>query len=764
MSTNSTKSKKLEITYSIDYLNPYKNISNDGFTIEKPIRYTFESNKLLSIDHINLFITKNFLPNNYNYFHGMKNKSIEFNFSTINNGTFGITDWFLLDQTLSEDEWINRVSKIDINKTLSLYDGDEKKFEENIKRDKFFLTFRFRPNIGYGNPDSKIGFCFFDALRDANVINITKRKISNGFGSCIYDYNNSMESVYIDIIDHIQKLNSFNEKLNERNKSKGKMNKIIYIDDKGGIDFNDMPELEKFFKCNIFINYNNHFKDKYISPNKFNKTVYLNFHNGHYELDTEYNKPVFDFYDDKKLYVGNKKLDILIHDKEKYYNGKDYFYKKNLSTEQTSLLYNSKHIINYKRLKKYYDSDDIKTIHDLYKSDCDELEKYGIKLLHSPSLQKALFQMLKLDIRYLNIKTERVTDYAEYEILKNGTKGGYNYIYKYDEIFKDVYSYDVKSSYPSILNHPDFKIPIKRGDYKYVAPEIFKKYIELKTDKNGFYKIDLQYGLYKCKISKPNNNITIKFNDFRINEYNIYTHFDILLAKILGYDIELLNENIYPYVKNNIGKPFNCFTYKSDELIDSNIIFRKLVKKLFDIKQKCKGNRIIKIMSSGIWGNLCDDKTYKTKSVNKDGDTFNLNLEDNEYFINAKPNIKDEDNIIDCRYKTTENLTRTSLFRMKPFLLSYQRYIMYIECIKKIEDAGGHILKIKIDGVYTDKFIDVFENKENKSEYIDGDIVREKHFDIILFKDKTYYLTSEQDIEEYLISKNTKKPNKSKKK
>lgn len=89
---------------------------------------------------------------------------------------------------------------------------------------------------------------------------------------------------------------------------------------------------------------------------------------------------------------------------------------------------------------------------------------------------------------------------------------------------------------------------------------------------------------------------------------------------------------------------------------------------------------------------------------------------------------------------------------------------MYIECIKKIEDAGGHILKIKIDGVYTDKFIDVFENKENKSEYIDGDIVREKHFDIILFKDKTYYLTSEQDIEEYLISKNTKKPNKSKKK
>ena len=75
---------------------------------------------------------------------------------------------------------------------------------------------------------------------------------------------------------------------------------------------------------------------------------------------------------------------------------------------------------------------------------------------------------------------------------------------------------------------------------------------------------------------------------------------------------------------------------------------------------------------------------------------------------------------------------------------------MYIECIKKIEDSGGQILKIKTDGVYTDKKIDEFENKKNKSEYIDGDIIREKHFDIILFKNKTYHLTSEKDIKDYL--------------
>ena len=747
MASNSTDLIK---HISIDNLKPYENKSNNGSINESLAIYTFTLNKLTSIDEINDCVI-DFFDDRYDVFHKIKNKSLEFIFCTKNYGRFGITDWIPLDQTLSEDEWTNEISKIDINKTLSLYEHDEKVFEENIKRDKFWLTLRLRPNIGYAS-ERGIGFCFFDALREANVINIIKHKIVKD-SSYVYKYDESIDSVYYDIIDRINTLNT-------NNKIKRRTNEIIYIDDDGGIDVKDMPKLEKFFKCNIIINYNNQYKDKYPGSKKFNKTVYLTFDDkkGHYALDKEY-KPVFDFYDDERLYIP-KKLDILIHDDKNYYDGKKYYNINDLDEEKLSSLYKSKHIINYKKLKKYYGSDDIKTIHDLYKADCDELEKYGIKLLHSTSLQKALFQMLKLDIRYLNIETERVTDYAEYEILKHGTRGGYNYVYKFDEVYKNVYSYDVKSSYPSILNHPDLKIPIKRGDYKYVYPEVFKKYTELKKDKNGFYKINLQYGLYKCKISKSNNNITNKFDDFRISKYNVYTHFDILLAKILGYDVELLNENIYPFVRNNNGKPFNCFTYEKDTLIDSNIIFSKLVKRLFDIKQKCKCNRIIKTLSSGIWGEFCEDKTYKTKTVKKEGNTFNLKLKDNEYLLNTTPNIKDEDNIIDCRYKTAENLTRTSLFRMKPFLLSYQRYIMYIECIKKIEDAGGQILKIKTDGVYTDKMIDEFENKKNKSEYIDGDIIREKHFDIILFKNKTYHLTSEKDIKDYLISKNTKKPKK----
>ena len=286
---------------------------------------------------------------------------------------------------------------------------------------------------------------------------------------------------------------------------------------------------------------------------------------------------------------------------------------------------------------------------------------------------------------------------------------------------------------------------------------MFKKYTELKKDKNGFYKIELQYGFYKCKISK--NKKSENFDDFRFNEHNIYTHFDILLAKILGYNVELLNENIHNHLISENNKPWNCYTFKKEKLIDSNIIFRKIVKRLYDIKQKCKNNKIIKTLTSGIWGNLCDDKTYYTKTYEIENGNYNIDLGNEFYIMDIKPNKKDEDNLIDCIYKKVDLLTRTSLFRMKPFLLSFQRYIMYIEFIKKIEDEGGKILKIKIDGVYTDKRIEDFykvrvakkinEGSRSILPPIDGDIVEDKYFETILFKNKTYYLTEEQEIIDY---------------
>ena len=61
--------------------------------------------------------------------------------------------------------------------------------------------------------------------------------------------------------------------------------------------------------------------------------------------------------------------------------------------------------------------------------------------------------------------------------------------------------------------------------------------------------------------------------------------------------------------------------------------------------------------------------------------SFTIEKEDNEFLLYTKPKVNNENEEIEYYYKKQDELTRTSLFRMKPFLLSFQRYIMYIEFI-----------------------------------------------------------------------------------
>ncbi len=94
-------------------------------------------------------------------------------------------------------------------------------------------------------------------------------------------------------------------------------------------------------------------------------------------------------------------------------------------------------------------------------------------------------------------------------------------------------------------------------------------------------------------------------------------------------EIKLLNENIYPYVKNNIGKPFNCFTYEKDTLIDSNIIFSKLVKRLFDILIALIGCLfllpiILIVKISYLLHKDFDSIFFRQKRIGKNGKEFNL--------------------------------------------------------------------------------------------------------------------------------------------
>ena len=749
-----------------------KNKSNDSISDDTWVRLHYESVKPMNIEYMNEAI-KNILKQYYPSFNKdkYKNKLIEFNFCTKNDYSFGITDWIKINP-----KNIDEIEDLDINKTFQLYDGDEKTFDELTERYKFWLTFRIKNLIGYGltnhnieSPNEEFNkYCFFKALRKANIIGTQKKKYDLPNGESILRYDPNIEDTFKKIITEIKNKNK-NHKEYKRN------NKIIYIDDEGGVCVDDMPKWETYFQCNIYINAYNNNNIQYISKNKFNRSVYLIFNDGHfaneesksktYDLDTEHYKFKI-FNDTNKLYNNNNQLLIINHNL--YYDGNEFI--KNPTNEQIKKLKKNKHIINYEESKKMFNNEDfencltieskIKKVYELYKKCADELKEIGnIDVLKCYSLQKQIFFDMYMNNKYLNLNCEPVCDFMEYHTLNKGKTGGYSYVYKINEPFKNVYSYDVKSAYPAALVHLDFKIPIKTGEFMNMS-DYFND--NLKRGK-------LRYGLYKCKIENKENNENKRFSDFRFNKDNIYSHFDILLAKEFGFSIELLNENIYPFMQNKSGKPLNALIYSADKLIDSNLVFGPIVQRYYKIKQKTN-NPLIKKLLSGMWGFLCDDKTYKKKKDIKNiKGTYTVELEENEELLQVLPS-KNDDNNIDAIYKDRENITRTALFRLKPFLLAFQRSLIY-EDIKAAEKEGARILKVKTDGIYTDKEIKKFE--ENKWHYeiidgvkvkksnkiIEGTIIRDNFYDHIMFLNQTRTLTDIKEIEEFQNDLKLKKIN-----
>ena len=100
-------------------------------------------------------------------------------------------------------------------------------------------------------------------------------------------------------------------------------------------------------------------------------------------------------------------------------------------------------------------------------------------------------------------------------------------------------------------------------------------------------------------------------------------------------------------------------------------------------------------------GYLCDDKTYKKGKATNINNTFTIEKDDKDEILYEKP-INDDNKETEYYYQNSDNLTKTALFRLKPFLLSFQKLLIYDD-IKKIEEEGGKILKVKTDGIYTDK-------------------------------------------------------------
>ena len=185
------------------------------------------------------------------------------------------------------------------------------------------------------------------------------------------------------------------------------------------------------------------------------------------------------------------------------------------------------------------------------------------------------------------------------------------------------------------------------------------------------------YGIYRCIIThdKP-----VKL--FKFNEDNHYTHSDISVARKYGMMIELIQDD----------KP-NFMYYSKDKLMNGDFLFNHYVNDLYELKEMhVKG---AKQLLSVLWGALCETNYYRIK-VDEDTE---MDIGD----VNVHKIYHTEDGNFHIKgVRHCDSYFKTNFGRIKPFVLSFARRMMYIR-FNKFEPE---MVRIHTDGFYLSEDVD----------------------------------------------------------
>jgi hypothetical protein len=287
------------------------------------------------------------------------------------------------------------------------------------------------------------------------------------------------------------------------------------------IDISLIDQIEKYYKVNINI-VGDHMK---ISQANYPKSFDIYLVDGHYSL------PI----DRKKMNQLNKGYKYSRKLVATYYveDDKVWIYNKKKVTE-----------MNYLQLKQF--RAETKQTHILIKAaDKDVIKSYDEYIKNTKTILNAtngVIDLYKSASLHCHVKslfhsksydTEFPEEINQLESAFLKPKGAL--MHAKQGTYENVYDYDIRSMYPYIMTLIMF--PMKCG---------------------SFTKLDslpekLEYGIYLCKIAPSNDENTNGL--FRFNTDNIYTHYDIMSARLLGLDIKLIEKspNCLIYSKDNLG-------------------------------------------------------------------------------------------------------------------------------------------------------------------------------------------------------------------
>lgn len=264
---------------------------------------------------------------------------------------------------------------------------------------------------------------------------------------------------------------------------------------------------------------------------------------------------------------------------------------------------------------------------------------------------------------YTNDKFDKVnwTEYLWFEKPYNGA------LNKHKKGIYNCLGFDFKMSYPTLLSS---KLILNGKLIQFLTP----------TKKGKLYRLEklkkeLKYGLYRVKITSTNEDFNFIFN--YKNDTNVYTHYEIEFCRKYQEQFNITIDLI-------IDDEPNAFLYKDEKLIDGREIFAPWYQRLCDLKKEFPKNGLIKLLSSSIWGYLSKTNKRYYNVVELD-ENPNITIDDDEnndnfdyLFLNVKDNINDTKDylLLNKKQPYTKN------YRLKPFITSIQRVVIYEICVQ----------------------------------------------------------------------------------
>ncbi len=269
---------------------------------------------------------------------------------------------------------------------------------------------------------------------------------------------------------------------------------------------------------------------------------------------------------------------------------------------------------------------------------------------------------------------ERI-DRIESSYIERTPNGGRQYLKK-KGLYENCHGYDYSSYYANILGNKNigFEFPTKSGKQtKYTFEEL----------KDLYKKKKLPFGYYDIKITSEHPDI---LKVFTFSSEHCYDHTS--LSFCLRY------YNLYKIKFEMTNKEFNAYIYDKKDIIKSSKIFGSWFDTIRDMKTKLPKNRIIKHLSSSIWGHLIQfNRIFLSLDEIMDRDDISRNKDDNCKYLIVKHNNDTSIEVID-----KENLYKNGgIARIKSFIASFNRdYLSKMIINEKIYDK---IIRIHTDGI-----------------------------------------------------------------